>query len=271
MRALAAALLLAAPIAAQQPAASASADDRAAVARASARGALIYAYDQAAWHGSDDMMAKLPSYAQRVGGWVVEGSAEAPVLTFFDRGRTRAVYVARFDHGRLTESRVLADTPPLTPAQQRLVAAQASARAALTADRSVLTCADKPFNTVVLPPETPAGPIAVYFLTPQTTEATIPFGGHYRVEVDAGGHAGPVRPFTRGCLPISTPAAAGNLRQAMAFVTHLLDPTPTEIHVFSSLALHKPVAVATTRPTQRLWIVQGATIDGPRPLPAPSR
>jgi hypothetical protein len=261
---LAVLLVVAAPAAAQQ---AATPDEQAAIARASSRGSLIFAYDRAAWYGTDDMLAKLPDARTRVGGWVVEGGADAPVLTFFDRNGARAVYQLRVQRGAAVDGRAV--DVALTPAQARLAAAVVTARAALAADRSVLRCADKPFNTVVLPPETEGGPVAVYFLTPQLSREAIPFGGHYRIEVDGAGRAGPVRAFSRSCIAIPTgpPAGANGARPEGAMVSHLLDPTPTEIHVFSSLAMRQPVFVATTTPERRLWIVQGPRITGPRPIP----
>ncbi len=41
-------------------------------------------------------------------------------------------------------------------------------------------------------------------------------------------------------------------------VTHLLDPVPTEIHVFASYNLRMPVFVATA--DKRVWKVQGSDI-----------
>jgi streptogramin lyase len=42
-------------------------------------------------------------------------------------------------------------------------------------------------------------------------------------------------------------------------VSHLLDPTPTEIHVFSSLASGYPVAVSTTK-NGKMWLASGSGI-----------
>ena len=42
-------------------------------------------------------------------------------------------------------------------------------------------------------------------------------------------------------------------------VTHFLDPTPTEIHVFSSLAAQVPIYVATTQ-NKHVWSVEGSKI-----------
>ncbi|WP_425230490.1 hypothetical protein [Sphingomonas sp.] len=269
MKALALALLLAspAPARASDTVAPLTAAEQSAVAVASARGAMLYAYDQAAWHGTDDMIARLPDYANRLAHYIVDGPATAPRLIFYDRQATpQALYVAQFRDGRLVEGKVLGpgDDRTLTPEDLRLIGALAAAKAALTDDGHAFLCANRPFNTVVLPPETPGGPIAVYFLSPQTSNDTLPFGGHYRIEVDAAGHAGPVHAFTRSCLPIPThPPARDDAQPVGIVVSNLLDPTPTEIHVFSSLSIRRPVFVVTEQPTRRVWGVAGSRIRGP--------
>ena len=67
-----------------------SVTEAAAVHRAEERGTMIYAYDQAAWHGTDDLAAKAPDFATKVGGWIVDGPEEAPEIVFFDTWRSLA-------------------------------------------------------------------------------------------------------------------------------------------------------------------------------------
>ncbi|WP_375381907.1 hypothetical protein [uncultured Sphingomonas sp.] len=235
-------------------------DEAAAVQRALDRGALLYAYDQAAWHGTDDFLAKAPDTIRRSGGWIVDGPADAPTLVFFDKDDPpKTIYVARFSGGKLVQAHLPSATEDrtLSPLRLRMVAALRSARAAFGHAPGVFACANKPFNTVVLPPERPDGPILVYFLTPQTRAGEYPLGGHYLIEVDASGAVGVPRAFTKSCLPIAPDATKG--RPSAMLVSHLLDPTPTEIHVFSSLVARLPVYVAT-QGGKRLWSVAGSTI-----------
>lgn len=148
-----------------------------------------------------------------------------------------------------------------------MILALEAARAAIIADGSARPCAPRPFNTVVLPPDRADGPIPVYFLTPQTSTETIPFGGHYEIDVDASGKAGSIRRFTNSCLNMPTqPKAPPGAKPEALFVTHLLDPVPTEIHVFNSLALGMPVMVGIAS-TKTIWPVQGSMIGKPVPLP----
>ncbi len=235
--------------------------DVAAVQRALDRGSLIYAYDQAAWHGTDDMLVKLPNAANLVGGWIVDGPANTPEIVFHDRNTNdpKGLYVARFRDHQLVSSKVLGsgDDRTLSPARRALITAKVVASAALTG-KPLLVCSDRQFNTVVLPPSSPAGATLVYFLTPQTEVDAIPLGGHHLVEV-VEGKAGAIRSFTKTCLtPKPDP---GGPKPVLLMTTHLLDPVPTEIHVFSSLAAQKPLYVSTSDDT--LWAVEGYQI---RPL-----
>jgi hypothetical protein len=239
-----------------------------ALTRASQRGALLYAYDQAAWHGTDDMLSKIADPANKLGGYIVDGPANAPRLVFFDKAGSAAVYVATFNGNHLVEGHVLGpgDDHILSALDQRMVRALGAARAALVADGSARPCAAKPFNTVVLPPDSTAGPVSVYFLTPQTSTDVIPFGGHYEIDVDASGKAGSIRRFTNSCLNMPTrPRLPNGAKLEAIFVTHLLDPVPTEIHVFNSLVTGMPVMVGTASP-EMVWPVHGDRIGSPTPL-----
>lgn len=261
---LALALISTSPVRAQ------TADEVTALKVASERGQLLYAYDQAAWHGTDDMRTKIKDPQDKLGGWIVDGPPEAAELVFYDKdvADPHAVYAATFDHGKLLSARVFgpADDRTLTPLRKRMIAAAGSASAALTAGRAQ-RCSDRPFNTVVLPPASQGDTISVYFLTPQTDTRTIPFGGHYRVDVGSDGKPGAVRAFTKSCiaLPVDAPANKDGTTAGM-FLTHLLDPTPTEIHVFSSLVARKPIFVMTG--AKRVWAVDGDRSIRPLDLPA---
>ncbi|MEO5493739.1 MAG: hypothetical protein ABIR08_06895 [Sphingomonas sp.] len=241
-----------------------SASDQALVDRSIARGDMLYAYDQAAWHGTDDLQAKAKAagiwdtLAPTIGGWVVDGSAADPVLVFIDKSdQPKAVYIAHFaDNGtRLVDGKLLGpgDERSVSPARMKLVAALRAARAEVSSTK-LGVCTNAAFNTVVLPPETPAGPTLVYFMTPQTQNGVWPMGGHYLVQVNPDGTIGSTRPFTKSCIAIGAPAKGS---PAAMFITHLLDPAPTEIHVFTMRAARLPLFVATTQ-NNLLWAVERA-------------
>ncbi len=241
------------------PASSVSAAEVAQLREVARRGALLYAYDQAAWHGTDDMVAKLPDYQSRIGGWIVDGPVEAPELVFFDKAGLRPVYVARFRDGKLVSGEVsAADAGELSAPRRELIAAREAALAA-RAKANVKRCSEAAMNSVVLPPAAPGEPTLVYFLEPQRVMEAIPFGGHYLFPVEASGRVGRMRRFTKTCIEISR-VANGEENQELVglLITHLLDRVPTEIHVFSSLAARLPVSVGTR--DGRTWHVNGTEI-----------
>ena len=257
------AVAIAAPLCAVAgPATQAAANDplTASLQQAASRGALIYAYDQAAWHGTDDMLAKIPHPEQVIGGWIVDGPAATPELVFFDKNDAdpHAVYVAEFRENKFVSGRLLGpdDDTKLSPQRLQLIKARKIGLDTFFAAK-VDRCADRHYNTVVLPPVAPGAPTLIYVLTPQIDNDHIPFGGHYLVEVAPDGKAAAPRPFTKSCL--SMPVKGGKEKSEMVTITHLLDPTPTEIHVFSSLAAHLPVVVLTTQ-NRRMWVVEGNRI-----------
>ncbi|HYG30592.1 MAG TPA: hypothetical protein VD887_10295 [Allosphingosinicella sp.] len=251
-RLLAAAALVLAAMAAPagaQPAQS----DQAAIDFALARGRLLYAIDRAAWVGTDDMMEQVPGWRTAgMRGYVVERDGAGFAVTFY--GGDEAGPVA-FYRGRVEEQRVVsrevfpaAARPPLTTLQRRL----AGARDAVLRSSRRAPCGSAPFNSAVIPPPTEDGPIDVYLLTPQTSSASVPLGGHYRATVAADGSVTGERAFMNSCMELP----AGPAGAEAFFVTHLLDRVPTEIHVFSSLAARTPIYVAITRPV-RVYAVTG--------------
>ncbi|WP_176498171.1 hypothetical protein [Sphingomonas sp. HMP6] len=253
-------LLIAAPALADPG--QVTAVDQQAIDQARERGTLIYAYDQAAWHGTDDLRAKIADLSAKAGGWIVDGNAATPQLVFVDKNRAdpHAIYVADFRDNKLVSSKLLGpgDDTKISPARKRMIAARDTAMAALVASGQK-RCIDKPFNTVILPPKVPSGSILVYFLTPQPDNDTIPFGGHFLIEVSADGKAGPVRSFAKSCALFPLREQGEGTPEALT-ISHLLDPTPTEIHVFSSLTAHIPVYVMMVQ-NDRIWSVAGSRIQ----------
>ena len=205
----------------------------------SARGHLLFELDRAAWLGTDDMIARLRDY-RTIGlrGYVVERDGDAFVVTFYGGAPDNPVafYRGRVENRRIVSRDVFdaASRPALTALQRRLATARE------TANRlGHRPCGRAPFNTVAVPPDTADQPIDLYLLTPQAREGEFPMGGHFRATINADGTIGSNRAFTRSCLPMPRPENGVAL-----FVTHLLDPIPTEIHVFTSFASGVPVLVA---------------------------
>ena len=91
-----------------------------------------------------------------------------------------------------------------------------------------------------------AGPL------PQETLDEVPLGGHYRFEV-LDGKIVDSRTFTNSCISLPTGADDEGNKPAGLTISHLLDPIPTEIHVFSTYAARVPIYVITSQ-NERIWV-----------------
>lgn len=219
-----------------------------------ALGQLLYLLDQAAWHSTDRMLKDVKDPAAAgVRGWIVEPVEKTFRVTYYGLSQEQPVpvYVAEFRNGKVSNARLvpLADRRPLGPEQRRMIAARSTGN---TFER----CVPQPFNTVVMPAAAGA-PVDVYYLTPQTRSDAWPMGKHYRLRVQPDGRAGDTRAFARSCLTIGTEGLPKGAKPVALFVNNIVDPVPTEIHVFTALASRIPLIVQTS--TGR-WMVDGRTI-----------
>jgi hypothetical protein len=252
----AAAIATSCPIVAQTPDISAL---RAAVRTAVDRGELLYIYDQAAWHGTDDIRDHFPGMLSQAGGYVLMGDQTQTELVYFDKSKSRAVYRATFTDGKLSKSGPAeADRVGITAQERQMIEAKEKALDAFMAAKVGL-CSKASPNVTALPPEKSGGPIIVYLMTPQTDLNTYPLGGHFSVEVSQDGSVSKVRRFTNSCIDMPMNQHPQGGQPAAFAITHLLDPTPTEIHVFTSIASKMPIYVMTS-PQGRLWAVEGNSV-----------
>lgn len=235
-------LLLASPAV---PAATSTVAEQAALRAAEVTGMAIYRHDHAAAVATDALLAaKAGTHDPRVRGWISEETPQGLVVTFFD-ATPAALYRVSVSPEGTAAAPVQLDAPqPLTPSE-----AGAAAARQLALSAKFQPCSDS-YNPVVLP----EGDRWVVYLIPGTTRNDIvPLGGTYRVTVDESKITGQ-RGFTRSCitLPDSPDAVA-------LFVTHLMDPVPTEAHVYWSLWAKKPIHVSTTDGS--IWKVDGNHIQ----------
>lgn len=230
------------------------------VAQASRLGHLIYAFDRAASVSTDALVDRVgKAQLTGIGGYVVEPGAPRSLRVTYYRGSgaaAQAFYSADVQDGRVVHQQLLEPPVALTPAQAMLARArEAAAQRAATA--GYRPCTPRPFNSVALPVGKD-GAIAVYLLTAQVDSQTYVVGGNYRVIVATDGQIAAERPYGVRCMSLSVPKLPAGATLVGVVINHLLDPTPTELHVFASYALRRPLFVAT--PDKRLWRVQGDVI-----------
>jgi hypothetical protein len=241
--------------------------EQAAIARAEARGQTIYAYDQAAWYATDEMVRLTPQdQILKGGGWLVEPKGDLLRVVFY--GQVADAPPEAFFWADMRGSKVVAshrigsdDAKALNPEEARMAAARRAAIADAISRKLEFCTTGRP-NTVVLPATSADAPSPVYMLTAQVTTGEFPFGGHYELDVGADGRVVGERPFTKACLNMSPPPQAKGQPVAAAGVSHSLDPVPTEIHVWLSLWTGHPIFVITG--PDRMWPVIGGHVGAPQ-------
>lgn len=237
--------------AAWTPAFAQSDEEAARIAWTLERGRLLFEIDRAAWVGTDDMLEQVRDAATSgMRGYIVERDQSGFIITFYG-GPPDAPLT--FYRGVVRERRVVsrevfaaASRPPLTAMQKSLAGARDMASSLRRR-----SCNGRPFNTAVIPPSAPEEPIDLYLLTPQLRIDEFPFGGHFRFTIARDGSVLSDRPFTNSCLAMQVPPGE---RPAALGVSHLLDPIPTELHVFTAMTSGFPIMVGTHDPDRAWWV-----------------
>jgi hypothetical protein len=210
---------------------------------AEARGAEMYAYDQAAWHSTDafqvDLKKRKWDFARAgqegFAGYIVEPAEKGRLLaTYYGVKEGKTFAMARYwvlgskveKGGFLKEG----DDTALSPLATRLVETRKKAIDAAIEQKSFL-CTKGSLNTIVLPPRGD-GSIPAYVMSSGVEAGVFPAGGHYRFVFGADGKLLSSKAFTKSCVNVDT---RNMPKSAAGFgVSHLLDPQPTEVHAFVS-------------------------------------
>lgn len=238
-----------------------SAEQRAAIQQAVARGRAIFALDRAGALTTRDMLVRVPDPAAAgVIGWVGQPQGNAIQVTYYAREGDDYVAVYR---GQLLGGRVVApqvfqagSRPPLDATAARMAAAREAVAA-----KNNRACGGDAFNTIVLPPSAADQPVLVYQISPRTARERVPLGGHFRTGVAPDGDAGESVALGAGeCANLAIPAAAAGQRARPLAVTARDAAMPNELHVFLSLWTERPLAVGVGSSPVRLWGVTGEGI-----------
>ncbi|WP_144037682.1 hypothetical protein [Sphingopyxis sp. KK2] len=235
--------------------------EKAANAEAMATGQMMYRYDQAAWHSTDALLAQInPADYPDLAGWVVEPQGDDSLLvTYFGRRDGPRYAIVRFvmRGSTVVEGGLVpkdADAS-LSPLANRLADAR-DAAAARFAQEKLGFCTKGTGNSVILPPEDD-GPVRAYLMSSPVTAGVFPLGGHYRFDIDKDGKVASWRPFLNSCMLIDSRPDGEMEKKTAFYVSHLLDPQPTEIHYF--VRYNVPVDMAIIMPDEDVWLLG---IDG---------
>lgn len=204
-------------------------------------GREIFRHDRAAAVATDAVMGRTSTHRDpRVRGWITEDQDGVIAVTFVGIGNDQnflALYSVTVPDDVSVPSSVKAFDPAVALSAKQ--AAQFRARQLAIKSQS-LPCSPN-YNTVVLPTQVVGVDAWRVYLLPGTTRQGILPASGYRLEVNAeGATILGRRAFTKSCIEIE------NKPDAIALmITHMLDPSPTEIHVFLSMVAKKALVVAT--------------------------
>jgi hypothetical protein len=188
-------------------------------------------------------------------GWITESRENGAVVTFVTgepqqwRSACVITFVEHEDPNIILVNRDLAETQ----------SAMFNARQ-LALESVEQPCSDA-YNTVVIPRDGEPGWLA-YALAATNDPNLVLVGGHYRTTVSADGRTIlERRPFAKSCLVLQkNPKNVPPGTEVAAYtMSHFLDNTPTEIHVFLNLFYGKPLYVVTA--DDRLWYIEGGKIS----------
>ncbi len=233
------------------------ADLQPAVTQAEFLGRQLYLHDRAAWLATDAMLAdkRTRKLQKSVDGWLTEPTALGVRVIFISGGDApRRLYEIDVDEAERVSEPTLESPTPLT--SEHL--AQLRARN-LAISQSFMQCARK-YNSVVLPS---TSGMRVYLMPGFAEHGVYPLGGYHLYEIDgAGEKILSSRKFSNGCIehhdsPKGLPKGA---KPSFGMFTHLLDPQPTEVHVFVSLHAKVPLMIMTID-NKMMWPVKSGKVE----------
>jgi hypothetical protein len=237
-------------------------EEQGALLRAEATGLAIYEHDHAAAVATDALSALgIFKSDKRIRGWITEERSEGILVTIISGDANEAPQALY----RISVSKegIVTGPPQELKTPQALTEFESGAAAAriFAGKYAFQPCAEH-YNTVVLPADSSASTNWVVYLIPGTQDALrIPLGGAHRLELDATAqHLIDERGFTRSCVVMGDPKADAKHRPVMLVATHLLDPVPTEIHVYWNLWSGIPLDILTP-PNGTVWAISKGHIS----------
>jgi hypothetical protein len=223
-----------------------------AIDRNRALGYRIYRQDFAAAAAFDELLRlNVLGRDERLKGWITDDDPRGAVTVLFvgdAGGQATELYSVAIEAGRVVAGSYTAFDPP-APLNEARAAQFRARRLAKSSDH--LRCAAR-YNTVALPADgRNDGAFHVYVLAATSDPRLYLFGGHHRYTISADGNTVEEhRAFTKGCLNMERKGGG-----AIPLISHLLDPYPTEVHLFLSLLYRTKIAVYTET-NKTVWEVE---------------
>ena len=227
-----------------------------AIARNESIAARMYSQDYAAAIAHDELATHIASGRDEYPrGWITDDhDGGVTVLFVAERGRDYvAIYKVVTEDGRIAPDGYAKLDPPLPLSESQ----QAQFRARRLASGADVARCSSAYNTIVLPAyDRDDGSMHVYLIAATSVPGRMIFGGHYRFTISKDGNSiQDHRAFTKTCLEMkSRPGGA-------AWISHLLDANPTELHVYLNLLHRRPIAVATME-NKLIWYIEGGRVTG---------
>lgn len=206
-----------------------------ALAAISDRGRQLAAYDRAAWHGTDAVLALGPDRGA-IQRYIAHRTDKGWVVAFgrLDKGRDKfhVTYEATEAGGpdRFEAKKV---DPPRTSTGFEFRAALAIDAAQDDFYRS--SPERRPYNMAAIPAE--GGKLWVYVVPAPTKPGVWPLGGDYRYLVDpAGAKVLEKRQLHKSIIEVASPKEKPDARPVMGMHTHILTDGPEDTDVFHVLS-----------------------------------
>jgi hypothetical protein len=262
-------LMMATPVFAED--ASIQSIEQKTIADSIERGKMLFNYDQAAWHSTDtfvEMAGELKN--QKLVGRVVvplESGYQAIYYGKNDSGRY-AIFSGTWNGTKIVDAVFSKDDKgPLLSPQANSYADAAELLTSGKLETKDLWFCNKATPNFVLLPGSVSGEYSLYVMTAQEKNDSFPLGGHHRYDIRNGKSVG-TRTFTKSCIDLEREQKPDKKIEAF-YITHLLDPAPTEIHVFSALASKTSILVGTAT-NGKSWSVEpkdGSVVIKPIEMP----
>jgi hypothetical protein len=231
-----------------------SAEESAQIIKAEKIGKAIYLQDLIAAQATDVVLSRpADSSLKTVKGWIVTRDNEGYLVRFINETNKemRPVFDVRItaDDQKTFHDKNL---PPLSDEQKAMFLARQNALKS-----ALLRCSDR-HNTVVLS-DPDSDNWLVYVLAATTNPHKIIVGGHSRVSVSKDGKKViSVTPLSKSCLTIDKSNIPKAASPAAFYVSHVIDDTPSETHVYLNYLHGYDIYVVTET---RFWHISKGEIS----------